>query len=382
MRYKLYIPGPCEVDEEVLTAMAQPTPRHYGPEWLEVYHDVIGMLKQVFGTRNDLFMVPAAGSALLDMAFGSLLADGETLVVGMNGFFGERMGAIAESHGLRVVPFTAPLGQPLDPEELRRVLRENPAARAVAVVHHETATTVMNPVRELTEVAHQAGLPIIVDAVSSLGGVPLPVDEWGIDVCVTVANKCLECPPGLAFISVSPQAWEWVDRNESRHGWYLNLRTWRWYAGNWGAWHPTPVTMPTNNVLGLRVSLRRILAEGLEAHFARYRWASQAVRRGLEAVGFEMFVPEGPTASPIATAVKARPEFTVRELMDYLAHEHGILISGGLESLAGKIFRVGHMGKAATRPFVMEFLFAVEEFLRGRGIPVPAGASMVGMSNR
>lgn len=382
MRYKLYIPGPCEVDEEVLTAMAQPTPRHYGPEWLEVYHDVIGMLKQVFGTRNDLFMVPAAGSALLDMAFGSLLADGETLVVGMNGFFGERMGTIAESHGLRVVPFNAPLGQPLDPEELRRVLRENPEARAVAVVHHETATTVMNPVRELAEVAHQAGLPIIVDAVSSLGGVPLPVDEWGIDVCVTVANKCLECPPGLAFISVSPQAWEWVDRNESRHGWYLNLRTWRWYAENWGAWHPTPVTMPTNNVLGLRVSLRRILAEGLEAHFARYRWASQAVRRGLEAVGFEMFVPEGPTASPIATAVKARPEFAVRELMDYLAHEHGILISGGLEPLAGKIFRVGHMGKAATRPFVMEFLFAVEEFLRGRGIPVSAGASMVGLSIR
>lgn len=380
MRYKLYIPGPCEVDEEVLTAMAQPTPRHYGPEWLEIYHEVIGMLKEIFGTRNDLFMVPAAGSALLDMAFGSMLAEGESLVVGMNGFFGERMGTIAESHGLRVVPFTAPLGQPLDPEDLRRVLRENPEARAVAVVHHETATTVMNPVRELAQVAHEAGLPIIVDAVSSLGGVPLPVDEWGIDVCVTVANKCLECPPGLAFISVSPKAWEWVDRNDSRHGWYLNLRTWRWYAENWGAWHPTPVTMPTNNVLGLRASLRRILAEGLEAHFARYRWASGAVRRGLEAVGFEMFVPDGPTASPIATAVKARTEFSVRELMDYLAREHGILISGGLEPLAGKIFRVGHMGKASTRPFVMEFLFAVEEFLRGKGLAVPPGASMVGMA--
>lgn len=381
MRYKLYIPGPCEVDEEVLAAMAQPTPRHYGPDWLEIYHEVIGMLKQVFGTQNDLFMVPAAGSALLDMAFGSLLADGETVVVGMNGFFGERLGAIAESHGLRVVPFQAPLGQPLDPEALRRILREHPEARAVAVVHHETATTVMNPVRELARVTGDAGLPFILDAVSSLGGVPLPVDEWGIDVCVTVANKCLECPPGLAFISVSPRAWEWVNRNENtRHGWYLNLRTWRWYAENWGAWHPTPVTMPTNNVLGLRVSLRRIVTEGLEAHFERYRRASQAVRRGLAAVGFEMFIPDGPSASPIATAVKARPEFSVNELMAYLAREHGILISGGLEPLAGKIFRVGHMGKAATRPFLMEFLFAVEEFLRAKGIAVPAGASMVGLT--
>ncbi len=381
MRYKLYIPGPCGVDEEVLTAMAQPTPRHYGPEWLELYTEVIRMLQQVFATRNDLFMVPAAGSALLDMAFGSMLAEGETVVVGMNGFFGERMGTIAECHGLRVVPFQSPLGQPLDPEELRRLLQEHPEARAVAVVHHETATTVMNPVRELAEATHEAGLPIIVDAVSSLGGVPLPVDEWGIDVCVTVANKCLECPPGLAFISVGPRAWEWVERNEkTHHGWYLSLRTWRWYAENWGAWHPTPVTMPTNNVLGLRVSLQRILTEGLEAHYARYRRAAQAIRRGLEAVGFEMFVPDGPAASPIATAVRARPEFTVSELMAYLAREHGILISGGLEPLAGKIFRVGHMGKASTRPFLMEFLFAVEEFLRGKGISVAPGASMVGLA--
>lgn len=381
MRYKLYIPGPCEVDEEVLTAMAQPTPRHYGPEWLEMYHEIIGMLKQIFGTRHDLFMVPAAGSALLDMAFGSMLADGETVIVGMNGFFGERMGTIAESHGLRVVPFQAPLGRPLDPDDLRRLLQEHPEARAVAVVHHETATTAMNPLREIAEVTHEAGLPIIVDAVSSLGGVPLPVDEWGIDVCVTVANKCLECPPGLAFISVSPRAWEWVDRHEkAQHGWYLNLRTWRWYAENWGDWHPTPVTMPTNNVLGLRVSLRRILAEGLEAHFARYRRASHAVRRGLEAVGFEMLIPDGPYASPIATAVKERPEFPVDELIHYLAEEHGILISGGIGELHGRIFRVGHMGKASTRPFLMEFLFAVEEFLRGKGISVAPGASMVGLA--
>ncbi|MDW8068710.1 MAG: alanine--glyoxylate aminotransferase family protein [Anaerolineae bacterium] len=380
MRYKLYIPGPCEVDEEVLAAMAQPTPRHYGPEWVEMHREVIGMLKQVFGTHNDLYMVPAAGSALLDMAFGSMLAEGETVVVGMNGFFGERMGTIAENHGLRVVPFTAPLGQPLDPEELRRILREHPEARAVAVVHHETATTVMNPVQELAQITHEAGLPLILDAVSSLGGVPLPVDEWGIDVCVTVANKCLECPPGLAFISVSPRAWEWVDRNDTRHGWYLNLRTWRWYAENWGTWHPTPVTMPTNNVLGLRVSLQRLLKEGLEARFARYQSASQAVRRGLEALGFEMFIPDGSAASPIATAVKARPEFSVQELIDYLAREHGILISGGIGSLAGKIFRVGHMGKASTRPFIMEFLFAVEEFLRRKGFAVPPGASMVGMA--
>ena len=363
-----------------MEALAQPTLQHYGAEWLEIYHEVLGLLKQVFQTQNDLFMVPGAGSATLDMACGSLLASGETVIVGDNGFFGERLGTIAAAYGLQVVPFTAPQGRPLDPDDLRQVLAQNPTARAVAVVHHETATTVLNPLRELAEVTHQAGLPIIVDAVASLGGVPLPVDEWSIDVCVTVANKCLECPPGLGFISVSPRAWEWVDRSEDRaHGWYLNLRTWRQYAVEWGSWHPSPVTMPTNNVVGLRVGLWRILDEGLEAHFARYRRAAQAVRRGLEQVGFEMLVEE-PGASPIATAVKARPEFEVSALMEYLTQAHGILISGGIGPLQGKIFRVGHLGKASTRPYLIEFLFAVETFLRREGFAIPVGASLVGLA--
>ncbi|HEY75029.1 MAG TPA: alanine--glyoxylate aminotransferase family protein [Thermoflexia bacterium] len=380
MRYKLFIPGPCEVGEEVLAAMAQPTPRHYGPEWMRVYRETIDLLKQVFQTQNDLFLVPGAGSAALDMALGSLLQEGETVIVGNNGFFGERFGAIAQAHGLRVVWLTAPEGRPLDPDDLRKVLDQEPETRAIAVVHHETATTVLNPLQELAAVANERGLPIIVDAISSLGGVPLPVDEWNIDVCVTVANKCLECPPGLAFISVSPRAWEWVDRQKGQaHGWYLNLRTWRKYAQEWADWHPYPVTLPTNNIMALRVSLRRILAEGLDAHYERYRWASRAVRRGLEAVGFGMLVEES-FASPIATAVKARPEFKVSEIVHYLAKEHGILVSGGIGSLHGKIFRVGHMGLASTQPYLMEFLFAVEEFLRGKGLAVPPGASLVGLT--
>jgi len=379
-RFKLFIPGPCEVDEKVLMAMAQPTPKHYGSEWLEIHHETLGMLKHVFQTQNDLFMVPGAGSAVLDMALGSLLAPGDTVIIGDNGFFGKRMGTIASTCGLRVIPFTAPLGQPLDPADLRRTLAQEPQARAVAVVHHETSTTILNPLPELAEVTHEAGLPIIVDGIASMGGVNLPVDEWNIDVCVTVANKCLECPPGLAFISASPMAWEWVDQNESQtHGWYLNLRTWREYAIKWGSWHPTPVTVPTNNILALRESLRMILDEGLEAHFARYYRAAQAVRQGLAAIGFDMLVKEH-FASPIATAVMARPEFEVGELIEYLAHAHSIYVSSGIEPLQAKIFRVGHMGKAATPPYLMEFLFAVETFLRQRGLACPVGASLAGLA--
>jgi alanine-glyoxylate transaminase/serine-glyoxylate transaminase/serine-pyruvate transaminase len=192
----------------------------------------------------------------------------------------------------------------------------------------------------------------------------------------------------LALISVGERAWEWAERNEDEpHGWYLSLEPWRRYARDWGDWHPTPVTMPTNNIMGLRKSLERILSEGLDAHFARYRRAAQAVRQGLRALGFEMVV-EGEFASPIATAVHARLEkstpseesFDLREFMDYLATEHEIIISGGLDALKGKIFRVGHMGKASTRLYLIDFLLAVEDYVRRLGRDIPVGTSLVGLT--
>ncbi len=377
---KLFIPGPGDVDDDVLQAMAQPVMRHYGPEWMEVYTETVSLLKQVFQTQNDLFVVPGPGSALLDMAFGSLLASGEKVIVGHNGFFGERLVAMARGYGLEVATFSAPLGQPLSPDDLRSLLQKHFDAKAVAVVHHETATTVLNPLCELAEVTHRAGKAIIVDAVSSLGGVKLPVDEWNIDICVTAANKCLETPPGVSCISVSPRAWELIDRHTTlNHGWYLDLRTWRKYAQEWKTWHPYPITLPTNNIIALRASLRKIMAGGLGAHIARYARASRAVRVGLRNAGFDMLVADE-YAAPVATAVKAHPEFTVDELVRWLSAERGLVVGGGLGELAGKIFRVGHLGKASTREYLMDFLFAVEEFMRLKDMDVPVGASLVGLT--
>lgn len=378
--FKLFTPGPGDVDDDVLEAAARPMLRHYGPEWMGIYSELQTLLKQVFGTQNNLFLVPGAASALHDMAIGSLLATGQKIIVGHNGFFGERLVAIAEAYGLTVVPLAAPLGQPLDPDELRRLLRENPDARAVALVHHETATTVVNPLRALAEAVREAGRVIVVDAVSSLGGIELPVDEWGIDVCVTASNKCLEALPGVGFVSVGPRAWELVDSQPGLgHGWYLDLKTWRHYAREWGSWHPTPVTMPVNILLGVLARLRKIVEGGLEEHLAKYVRASRIVRTGLRNAGFEMFVPDE-YAAPIVTAVKARPEFEVAELSGWLENERGLVVGGALGELAGKIFRVGHLGKAATREYLLDFLVAVEEFLRYKGVRVPLGATLVGLS--
>jgi alanine-glyoxylate transaminase/serine-glyoxylate transaminase/serine-pyruvate transaminase len=176
--------------------------------------------------------------------------------------------------------------------------------------------------------------------------------------------KCLEALPGVGFLSVSPQAWELVDSHSGvGTGWYLNLRTWRKYVQEWGDWHPSPVTLPVNIILPLKASMEKILAGGLENHFEKYRRASQVVRSGLTDLGFEMLVPET-YAAPIVTGVKGRAEFSVSEMMRWLVDEREIAVGGGLGPLAGKIFRVGHLGKAAEQDYLDDFLSAVEAFLQ------------------
>jgi alanine-glyoxylate transaminase/serine-glyoxylate transaminase/serine-pyruvate transaminase len=376
---KLMIPGPVDVDDAVLSAMGEPVIPHYGQAWLKIYHEILDNLKHLFQTQNDICLIAGPGSAALDAAFGSLLCAGEKVLVPTNGFFGDRLGQIAAAYGLEVTQPAFPLGCPIEPSALRHVLQSEPEIQALAVVHHETSTGLLNPLKEILAVAHEAGVITLVDAVASLGGVSLPVDDWDVDVCVTVSNKCLGCPPGLAPTSVSPRAWHVMEEKASRaHGWYLNLHTWKDYSQRWASWHPHPTTMPTSVVLAMQASLRAIQAEGAQALYARHAWAARAVRSGLQALGFEMFVGDE-FASPLTTAVRALPDIPASRLQRFLLHERGIMISGGIEELSGQIFRVGHMGKAASRDYVLPFLFAVEEFLRSQGRTVPVGASLVGL---
>jgi len=367
----LMIPGPVDSEDEILAAMAEPTRPHYGKEWLDIYHEVIGSLKEIFQTREDLFLMPGPGTAGLEAALGSMMRTGEKVLVPRNGFFGHRLGTVAEGYGLEVHRVDAPQGQPLDPQAVREALRQRARIGALAVVHLETSTGVLNPLPEIVAVARELEVPVIVDAVSSMGGVPLPVDELGIDVCVTVANKCLACPPGVAPISVSEGAWRQIEARPDRaHGWYLDLSTWKHYATHWAHWHPYPTTMPTNVVVALRASLRRILDGGLEAHYERHRSAARRVRSVLGRLGFEALTPEAYT-SPLITALYGLPGMDVEDLRRYLVDEWQIMIAGGLEDLSGKIVRVGHIGKAASPEYVERLLDGVEAYLRLKSYPVP-----------
>lgn len=336
------------------------------------------MAKQIFGTRNDLYVMCGPGTMALEAAMVSALEIGDSVLIPYSGFFSERLGVVAAGAGLNVVHFDVAAGQPVLPEQVEAAFVAHPEIKALVVVHHETSTGVLNPLAEIVAVARAHDALVIVDAVSSLGGVPLPVDAWGIDVCVTVANKMLETPPGVALISISPRAWAMIESRQSPRGWYLDLKTWRWYATHWRDWHPTPATMPTSNINALNLSLAMLLDDGLERRYAAQRAASRAVRQGMGALGFAMLVEEK-YASPLTTACYLRPGVEGDALVTYLDERVGILISGGIGELSGKILRIGHIGAARRRDYIVALLLAVEAFLREQGEDVTPGMSLAAL---
>ena len=373
-RPRLLIPGPIELEWDTLQAMARPLLPHYGREWLEIYDRTRQLLRYAFQTAHDVLLIPGSGSAGLEAGLGSFLGDGETeVLIISNGFFGQRLQEIARSYAPpeRVHLLEGEPNRPLPPERLAQALVEKPRITLVAAVHCETSTGLLNPVRDYARVCREQGKLFMIDAISSLGGAELRCDEWGIDICVSASQKGLEGAPGLSLVVLSPRAWEAVLARETP-GWYLDLKTWHRYAEEWADWHPYPVTLPISVIYGLQTSLERIAAEGLEERWARHRRMARLLRRGLEGLGFAPFVPEE-YSSPTVTAARGRPDFPAERVLQELRRQ-GILISGGIGPLRGRIFRVGHMGPQASLEMLLPLLFALEGALRAAGLPVAAEA--------
>ncbi|MFW6198262.1 MAG: pyridoxal-phosphate-dependent aminotransferase family protein [Acidobacteriota bacterium] len=354
----LFIPGPAGAEPEVLEALARPITPHYGSDFVAAYRACQERMKRIFRTDNDLYLMVGPGTAALDGAMASALPDGARVLVPTNGWFGDRMARMFRTHRAEVEVMDFPLGTRIDADSVVERMAREPRLDAVGWVHHETSTGVLNPVREIAAAGRQEGILSIIDAVSSLGGTELAVDDWGVDLCVSVANKSLASQPGLAAISVSPQAWRAIDANPHHRSWYLDLRTWRAYDTEWADWHPYPTTVPTGLVYALDVALELILEEGLENRLERTRAAAWRVRSGLREMGFEMFVPDE-IASPVTTSVRVRDDVPAAELIGRLQRDHGIYISGGIEELHGKIFRIGHMGSAIKAEEVELLLDAI-----------------------
>ncbi len=359
---KLMIPGPIQPDRAVLDAMGGPIVPHYGPQFTQIYNETLNMLKQVFNTKGNVFLLPGAGSAGTDACIGSALSTAEKIIIGSNGFFGDRLIAIADSYGLEIIPVTAEWGQPLRPQDFVEAFQRHPDAKASAIVHLETSTAVVNPVAEITAITRQAGAITIVDAVSSLGGLPFQMDEWGIDLCLSASQKCLGAPPGLSPIAVGRRGWEAIDRNPKKgHGWYGDLRVWRQFATDWWDWHPFPVTMPTSNILALREGLRQLLEEGISKRLERYRKLAILLRNGLRRINIIPFTPDEILA-PVLTAAYCPPGVSSGEIVAFMEKERCIKISAGLGALKDKIIRIGHMCPTISEADIEEVLDGLAAF--------------------
>ena len=366
MHLKLMIPGPIELENEVLDQMGAPVQAHYGAEWVQVHNETIGLLQRVFGTTGKVFMMPGSGSLALDAAVHSTFAPGERVAVGMNGFFGTRLQEVLTANGIVTVPVQAAPGESLDPQAFAEVLANDPSISGVAVVHLETSTAVLNPVRAIAEVAQAHNCLFMADAVSSLAGTALNMDDWGIDLCVSASQKGLGGSAGLGIVAVGPRAWTRIEQNAAHaRSWYLDLRRWQWYVENWADWHPFPITMPTAIVLGLRCALRSLFNDGLDARLARYEALARHLRDGLAGLDMALFVPEERMA-PVLTAVYCPPGVTSGELIRYLEQEHHIKITAGFGEFKERVIRIGHMGGAITEQDIDCLLAALRAYLQDK----------------
>jgi alanine-glyoxylate transaminase/serine-glyoxylate transaminase/serine-pyruvate transaminase len=354
-------PGPSPVDPRILEAFRKPTLGHLDPQFLKLMDEVRTMLKQAFRTQNELtFPVSGTGTAGMECCLVNLIEPGDEVLVLVQGYFGARMADIAGRAGGKVTALEAKWGEGFEPAQVEAALKGK-AFKVVCVVHAETSTGHLQPVKEIVELAHRHGALAVVDAVTSTGGIPLEVDAWGIDAIYTGTQKCLGGPPGLAPISLGARAVEKLDRRKTKvQSWYLDLSLVRKY---WGADRAYHHTAPINNVYGLHESLRLVLEEGLEARWKRHQEAHERFAAGARELGFEFQVREG-RRLPQLNAIRIPAGFDDKAGRKELLEKHGIEIGGGLGELAGKVWRVGLMGYGARAEVVDQALAAFRSLLK------------------
>lgn len=369
-------PGPSDVHPRVLEALSRPTIGHLDPAFVGMMDELKGLLQYAFQTRNALTLpVSGPGSTGMETCFVNLVEPGDAVIVCRNGVFGGRMLEVVERCGGVPVAVDCDWGRAVDPDRLEDALEAHPEARIVAFVHAETSTGALSDAKTLVEVAHRAGCLTVVDAVTSLGGSPLRVDEWGIDAVYAGSQKCLSCVPGLAPVSFNERAVGVIKRRRTRvQSWFMDLSL---VMGYWGggerrAYHHTA---PINMLYGLHEALLILKEEGLENAWARHARNYLALRAGLEAMGLEYVVRETERL-PQLNAVAVPPGVEDAAVRRRLLNDYGLEIGAGLGAMAGKIWRIGLMGYASNRRNVLLCLEALDEVLNELGLPVNDGAAV------
>jgi alanine-glyoxylate transaminase / serine-glyoxylate transaminase / serine-pyruvate transaminase len=354
-------PGPSMVPSRVLQAMAHPLLGHLDPKFIELMKEVQELLRYVFQTTNQMTLpISGTGSAGMESAIANLIEPGDSILIGVNGYFGQRLCDIAGRYGAVVQRLDKPWGEVFFPEEIEAALRNQPA-KVVALVHAETSTGALTPLEGMAEIVHKHGAVFLVDCVTSLAGIPMKIDEWDIDIAYSGTQKCLSCPPGLAPITVGPRVRDVLRQRKTKvANWYLDLSMLEHYWGEERTYHHTaPISMN----FALREALRLVQEEGLEARFLRHRKNSELLWAGLEELGLKLIVPLDHRLTSLTTV--AVPEGVNEiQIRQRLLDEYNIEIAGGLGAFKGKAWRIGLMGHSSRRENIVLLLTALSRLLR------------------
>ena len=367
-------PGPSDVHPRVRQAMGAPLVGHLDPAFVECMDEVQALLRYVFRTDNEWTIpVSGTGSASMEAAVTNLVEPGDTAVVPGNGYFGGRMASMVRRAGGTPVVVDAPWGEPLGIDDIAETVADHDPD-VVGFVHAETSTGVRQPdVRAIVEIAHDHGALVVADTVTSLGGVPVTVDEWGVDAAYSAPQKCLSCPPGASPLTFSDRAMEKIFERDSRvRSWYLDMAELGEYWGEERAYHHTA---PVSNVFALREALRLVAEEGIEQRWARHERVAGALRAGVEAMGLSLN-PEPEYWLPSLNAVRLPEAVDDGAVIDVLLERHGIEVASGLGDLSGEILRIGCMGHSARPKNVFGLLAALGDALEQEGASVDGAAGL------
>jgi len=351
----LMIPGPTPVPEQVLLAMAKHPIGHRSSDFNQVMAEVTQGLKWLHQTQNDVLILAASGTGAMEAGMINFLSPGDRILVGCNGKFGDRWAEVGKAYGLNVETITAEWGKSLNPDEFRAKLEADTdqQIKAVVVTHSETSTGVLNDLETINRhvKAHGEAL-MIVDAVTSIGAVHLPLDEWGLDVVASGSQKGFMIPPGLGFVAVSSKAWE-AYAHAKLPRFYLDLGKYRKDAAK----NSTPFTPPVNLFFALQAALKMMQAEGLESIFARHQRQMKGTRAAMKALSLPLFASDQ-VASPAITAI-APAHVDSERIRSILKKQFDIAVAGGQDHLKGKIFRIGHLGFVSDRDRVSPSIFRI-----------------------
>jgi aspartate aminotransferase-like enzyme len=366
---QLRVPGPTPLPERVVRSMSRPMIDHRGPEFAEVLSDITSGAKRVFKTSNDLLLLTCSGTGGLESAFANLVSPGDEVVCALCGNFGERFAALAAGYGADVVRLEFEWGQPVDPDDLKRVLAGHPKANVVLLTHNETSTGLTNPLAQLARVARDSDRMVVVDGVSSISSIAIETDAWGIDVAVSGSQKGWMAPPGIALVSVSERAWAQQAKARSPR-FYFDWKE----AQTWAEKGMTPFTPAVSVAFALQEGLRMIEEEGLGNVYERHARLARATQIGLQALGFNLFAQEGYRSNTVTSATPPAG-LDVAAFRMVLHDRYGVVVAGGQGKMTGKMVRVGHLGAVADGD-VVQVIWAIEQALEeldiapadGRGV--------------